>query len=220
MGNLAMPKPDVSSLSVGCLFSGMGGFASGLRLAGFDLAWASDVDPHASKTFRHRFPGVRHIERDVRALAVHTDALDRVDVLAGGFPCQSFSQAGNRTGFGDPRGSLFFEIIRILNEYSLQDRPRLLVLENVPHLLTGARGAWFDRIRRELRQAGYWFRTNSCWIVNVKDATDIPQDRERLFMVAASRAHFDFNPIEWPFLPPPPHSAKNRRHYRPHFKGP
>ena len=199
-----MTGSEASSLSAGCLFSGMGGFASGLRLAGFDLAWATDVDRHASETFRHRFPGVRFVERDVRQLAVHADALDQVDVIAGGFPCQSFSQAGSRTGFADPRGSLFFELIRILKEYSPQDRPRLLVLENVPHLLSGAEGAWFDRIRREIRQAGYWFRAKSCWAVNVKDATDIPQDRERLFMVAASRVHFEFNPIRWSNLPPPP----------------
>ena len=199
-----MTGPEASSLRAGCLFSGMGGFASGLRLAGFDLAWATDVDRHASKTFRHRFPGVRFVERDVRQLAVHADALDQVDVVAGGFPCQSFSQAGSRTGFADPRGSLFFELIRILKEYSPQDRPRLLVLENVPHLLSGAEGAWFDRIRREIRQAGYWFRAKSCWAVNVKDATDIPQNRERLFMVAASRVHFEFNPIRWSNLPPPP----------------
>ena len=78
----------------------------------------------------------------------------------------------------------------------------MVVLENVPHLLYGAEGTWFDEIRRALRRAGYWFRSESCWIVNVKDETDLPQDRERLFMVAASRYHFSHNPF--------PDSSSNR----------
>ncbi len=68
----------------------------------------------------------------------------------------------------------------------------------MPYLLYGAAGGWFDQIRRALRRAGYWFRDTSCWTVNVKDATGLPQDRERLFMVAASKAHFTHNPFSPP----------------------
>ena len=118
-----------------------------------------------------------------------------VDLLAAGFPCQSFSQAGDRRGFEDPRGRLFFEIPRILREFALEQQPKLVVLENVPYVLYGSEKAWFETIRRSLRRAGYWFREESCWTVNVKDATDLPQDRERLFMVAASREHFTYNPF-------------------------
>ena len=98
----------------------------------------------------------------------------------------------------DPRGKLFFEIPRLLTEFELDQRPPLIILENVPYLLYGAGRAWFDSIRRAIRRAGYWFREDSCWTVNVKDATSLPQDRERLFMVAASREHFTYNP----FTPP------------------
>ncbi len=174
----------------------MGGFASGLADSGFDISWANDSDPYACATFRHRFPGVPLFEKDVCDLSAADDSLSPVDLLAGGFPCQSFSQAGDRRGFDDPRGRLFFEIDRLLRE--LDDRahrPRLVVLENVPHLLYGAGGEWFDEVRRCLRKAGYWFRDESCWPVNVKNATDVPQDRERLFMVAASRDHFLRNPF-------------------------
>ena len=187
--------------TVGCLFSGMGGLASGFTSTGFAIEWASDVNAAASATFRHRFPKVRFIEKDVRDLSVESDGLKPVDVLAGGFPCQSFSQAGDRKGFDDPRGigKLFFEIPRLLHELEARyERPRLVVLENVRHLLYGADGEWFDVVRRALRRAGYWFRSDSCWIVNVKDATDIPQDRERLFLVAASRTHFTHNPFQPP----------------------
>ena len=182
--------------TAGCLFSGMGGFASGLADAGFEIRWANDSDPYACETFRHRFPGIPLFEKDVCDLSVEGDRLAAVDLLAGGFPCQSFSQAGDRRGFDDPRGTLFFEIDRLLRELSASvHRPRLVVLENVPHLLYGAAGEWFDEVRRRLRQAGYWFREESCWTVNVKDVTDVPQDRERLFMVAASREHFSRNPF-------------------------
>ena len=185
-------------ITVGCLFSGMGGFASGFVKAGCSIRWASDNDQFACGVFRYRLPGVPIIEKDVRSLSVQTDGLTAVDVVIAGFPCQSFSQAGNRLGFDDPRGKLFFEIPRLLGEFDPIQRPRLLVLENVPYLLHGSNKNWFDQIRRALRRAGYWFREESCWTVNVKDATDLPQDRERLFMVGASRQHFSHNPFTKP----------------------
>ena len=181
--------------TAGCLFSGMGGFASGLINAGFTVRWASDNDVSACAAFRHRLPEVPLVEKDVRDLSIQPDGLTKVDVLAAGFPCQSFSQAGSRLGFKDPRGQLFFEIPRLIAEFSPEKRPRLVILENVPHLLYGAERAWFDEVRRALRRIGYWFRGDSCWTVNVKDVTELPQDRERLFMVAASRQHFAYNPF-------------------------
>ena len=187
--------------TVGCLFSGMGGFATGLAKAGFEIRWASDNDVSACTAFRHSFPDVNLLEKDIRCLSVEADELATVDVLAAGFPCQSFSQAGERRGLEDPRGRLFFEIPRLLSEFEPARRPSLIVLENVPNLLYGAGKAWFDSIRRAIRRAGYWFREDSCWTVNVKDATSLPQDRERLFMVAASRKHFTYNPFTPPSIP-------------------
>lgn len=189
------PMRQTDELTAGCLFSGMGGFASGLAAAGFAIAWASDENEFACATFRHRFTKTPVIEKDVRELGVERDGLAAVDVLAAGFPCQSFSQAGDRQGFEDTRGEVFFEIPRLLTEWAPAERPKLLMLENVPHLLYGGDGWWFDQIRRSLRRAGYWFRRESCWLTNVKDWTDTPQDRERVFLVAASRAHFSYNPF-------------------------
>ena len=186
--------------TAGCLFSGMGGFASGLSAAGFDLRWANDNDPHAANTFRHRFPGVRFVPGDVQN--VQAEDLEPVDVLAGGFPCQSFSQAGDRKGFDDPRGKMFFEIPRLLKEWEPQARPKLLLLENVPYLLYGAEREWIAQVRRALLSAGYWFREHYCWTLNVRDTTGIPQDRERLFLVAASQDHFHYNPFQHVFPSP------------------
>ena len=191
-----------------CLFSGMGGFTSGLDATGFEIRWAVDNDHFACEAFRHRFPHVRMLEKDVCDVSVRGNQLAAVDVMTAGFPCQSFSQAGNRRGFSDPRGELFFEIPRLIAEYPESDKPALVVLENVPHLLYGASGSWFDSIRRSMRRAGYWFREHACWSVNVKDATVLPQDRERLFMVAASRACFSRNPFSPPLLPSPPGSSR------------
>ena len=168
-------------LTAGCLFSGMGGFASGLAGSGFGLSWAVDENARACAAFRHRLPGVRVLERDVRGLDAAEAGLEPVDLLAAGFPCQSFSQAGDRRGFEDRRGEVFFEIPRLLGEWAPRERPKLVVLENVDHILHGNDGWWFDQIRRELRRAGYWFRRESCWRVNVKDATDVPQNRPRVF---------------------------------------
>ena len=94
-------------VTAGCLFSGMGGFASRLARAGFAVRWASDNDEHACATFRYRFPGVPFVEKDVSELSVQADDLAPVQVLAAGFPCQSFSQAGGRQGFEDPEGHYF-----------------------------------------------------------------------------------------------------------------
>ena len=196
-------------LTAGCLFSGMGGFATGLSDAGFTIRWATDCDGFACATFRHRFPGVKVVETDIRRLSVEYDKLTPVDVIAAGFPCQSFSQAGSRRGFEDPRGRLIFEIPRLLSEFTPDNRPAFVLLENVPHLLHGADGAWFDEIRRTLRRIGYWFRVESCWTVNVADYTHLPQDRERLFMVAASRSRFRKNP----FMCPERDRTRTRRHY-------
>ncbi len=194
----ASSPAEAGAITAGCLFSGMGGFASGLVKAGFAIRWASDNDEFACATFQYRFPGVPVINKDVRELSVQADGLNEVDLLAAGFPCQSFSQAGGRLGFEDPRGALFFEIPRLIEEYPPEKRPSLILLENVPHILHGEKGAWFDQIRRALRRAGYWFREESCWTINVKEATNLPQDRERLFMVAASKRRFTYNPFSPP----------------------
>jgi len=194
--------PSVPGFSVGCLFAGMGGFASAFAESGFRVAWATDIDKTACATFAHRFPGVKPLERDIRDLHVDPDELTPVDVLTAGFPCQSFSPAGNKRGFDDERGESFFAIPRLLNEFGPETRPKLVVLENVPSILSGGELSWFDTIQRSTRKAGYWFRRTTCWRANVKDYTGIPQDRERVFLVGASKAHFRHNPFRPPSKSP------------------
>ena len=121
-------------LKAGALFSGIGGFCLGFQQHGIKTVWAVEKDPHAVVTYKKNVPDVRIIERNGEPAGIETvtvlgDQLEPVDILHAGFPCQSFSAAGDRKGFDDPRGQLFYEIIRILKEFG-DKRPSVLVLEN------------------------------------------------------------------------------------------
>lgn len=184
-------------MKAGALFSGIGGFCLGFEAAGIPTAWAVEFDSHAADTYAHNLPGPRLIRKDVRSVSVQGDSLEEVDVLHAGFPCQSFSQAGERAGFDDERGKLFFEIVRLLKEFG-DRRPKVLVLENAPFLRYGEGGAWFLRLQNEIRKAGYWFREENAAELNAFKLTDLPQQRVRLFMVALSTAHFSSGRFSFP----------------------
>jgi DNA (cytosine-5)-methyltransferase 1 len=184
-------------MKAGALFAGIGGFCAGFEQAGISTAWANEHNVHAAETYSSNFPNVRLIQKDVRDLSVKSDGLDPVDILHAGFPCQSFSQAGTRTGFDDERGRLFFDVIRILREFG-ELRPKVLVLENAPFLRHGDGGSWFLRLQNEIRKAGYWFREDSAAELNAFKLTDLPQNRNRLFMVALSTNHFNGGRFDFP----------------------
>ena len=184
-------------LRTGALFFGIGGFCAGFEAAGFKTLWANEHDSYACEVYRQNFPGTRLIEKDVRKLSVKKDKLLPVDVLHAGFPCQSFSQAGARSGFDDDRGKLFFEIIRIVKEFG-KNKPRVIVLENAPFLTMGEGGVWFLEIARQLQRAGYWFRDGNARVLDLFDLTAVPQKRARLFMVAWSSDHFASGRFNFP----------------------
>ena len=96
-------------MKVGSLFAGIGGIDLGFEQAGFDILWANEIDSDACKTYRRNFPDTYLIEGDIKHLDPRN--LPQVDVLAAGFPCQPFSVCGQKKGFDDARGNLFFEII-------------------------------------------------------------------------------------------------------------
>jgi DNA (cytosine-5)-methyltransferase 1 len=181
----------------GALFAGIGGFCLGFRDAGIPTAWAVENDAHASTTYRANFPNTRLISEDVTDVGVVSHRLEPVDILTAGFPCQSFSQAGTRQGFEDPRGELFFQVIRLIEEFGA-DRPKVLVLENAPFLQYGEGGTWFMRISNAIRKAGYWFKPESSRILDSFELTELPQQRQRLFMVALSTDFFRSARFEFP----------------------
>ena len=140
-------------MKCGALFAGIGGICTGFGNAGLPTTWAVEADPHASSTYAKNFPDTRLISRDIREVTVGGDNLEPVDILHAGFPCQSFSQAGAKMGFNDPRGRLFFEVIRLIGEFGA-NRPSVLVFENAPFLRYGEGGAWFLELQNAIRRAG------------------------------------------------------------------
>lgn len=141
----------------------------------FDCVYSNEWDKYANSVYR------RHYEKcddhDIRE--VDARRLPQFDLLAGGFPCQSFSIAGRRRGFADTRGTLFFEIARIAKE----KQPRLLLLENVKGLLSHEQGETFRVILASLDELGY----DCQWqVLNSKDF-GVPQNRERVFIIGHLR---------------------------------
>ncbi|MGB6985096.1 MAG: DNA (cytosine-5-)-methyltransferase, partial [Candidatus Aquilonibacter sp.] len=191
------PAAPGAGTTVACLFSAIGGFAHAFRSLGAEVLWANENDSFATKTFAKNLPDIKLIERDVRMLSVFRDRLQPVDILTAGFPCQPFSIAGEKRGLGDERGVLFLEIIRLIGEFG-KNRPRVLFLENVKHLRAHDKGRTFQRIQSEIQRAGYWFGPTNTLCMNTLDYSTIPQNRERLFMVALDAEAFPTGGFSFP----------------------
>ncbi len=183
--------------TVASLFAGIGGFCQAFKNADFEIKWANELDNFAATTYKENFPEVKLFKKSITDLSVAGDKLESTDILTAGFPCQSFSVAGTKKGFNDPRGKLFFEIVRLLNEFG-DERPKIIVLENVKNLLNHNNGKTFSRILNEIQAAGYWFKEENAAVLNTCEHTTIPQNRERLFMVAFSWECFDLNNFTFP----------------------
>lgn len=154
------------------LFSGIGGFELGLENSEYDFEniGFSEVDKYAKSIYLRHFPEHKDYGD---ATKINTEDLPQFDLLVGGFPCQAFSVAGKRRGFDDCRGTLFFEIARILKD----KRPRYFLLENVKGLLSHNKGETFQTILEVLSDLGYCV----AWeVLNSKDF--VPQNRERIFI--------------------------------------
>jgi DNA (cytosine-5)-methyltransferase 1 len=159
------------------LFAGIGGFHLALSRQGAKCTFVSEIDSDAQKTYfanHHISPKIMHgdiTKIDVNDIPAH-------DVLCAGFPCQPFSQAGFKKGFEDTRGTLFFDILRILEK----KRPKAYFLENVRGLLKHDEGKTFAVIEKKLKELGY-----SCqhFLVRASDY-GLPQHRPRLFIIGFS----------------------------------
>lgn len=157
------------------LFSGIGGFDLAAKRLGHEIVGACEIDKYARQVYAKHFPGVRIYED---ATKIKPEELPDFDIIVAGFPCQAFSIAAKRLGFEESRGTLFFEIARIVK----QKRPRLLLLENVKGLLSHDGGKTFAVILATLDELGYdaqWQVLNSKYFV--------PQNRERIFIIGHLR---------------------------------
>lgn len=163
------------------LFAGIGGFRLGMESAGHECIGFCEIDKFARKSYKaiHDTKGEVELHDITRVADESVRGIGSVDVICGGFPCQAFSIAGNRRGFEDTRGTLFFEIARFASIL----RPRYLFLENVKGLLNHDRGATFATILRTLDELGYDVEWQ---VLNSKDF-GVPQNRERVFIIGHLR---------------------------------
>ncbi|MBI9103762.1 MAG: DNA (cytosine-5-)-methyltransferase [Spirochaetales bacterium] len=177
-------------LTVGSMFAGIGGIDIGFEQAGFKVKWANEFNTKSCETFRNyeNFRDIKLFEKDVHDLK--TCEVESVDIITSGFPCQAFSVAGYRQGFDDEkgRGNLFFETARFINDL----KPKAYLLENVRNLAGHDNGKTLEVIKYNLvDKLGYSFIP---FILNSKDYGNIPQTRERIYIVGfRNEADIDYD---------------------------
>ena len=163
------------------LFAGIGGFRLGMESAGHKCIGFCEIDKFARASYKaiHDTKGEIELHDITRVTDESIRRIGRVDAICGGFPCQAFSIAGNRRGFEDTRGTLFFEIARFASIL----RPQYLFLENVRGLLNHENGITFETIISTLDELGYDVEWQ---VLNSKDF-GVPQNRERVFIIGHLR---------------------------------
>lgn len=205
MGSLlAILEASIEPMKYVSLFAGIGGFDLALNRLGHTCVFANEWDKYAAQIYDKNLSEIGFPERlwngnreswdngeyfareevpygiDTRDIrTVPTSEIPNHDLLVGGFPCQAFSIAGKRKGFADTRGTLFFEIARILTD----KRPRYFILENVKGLLSHDNGKTFSTILGVLTDIGYDYE----WQVLNSKNFGVPQNRERVFIVGHIR---------------------------------
>jgi DNA (cytosine-5)-methyltransferase 1 len=161
----------MTQLTFGSLFAGIGGIDLGFERAGMACKWQVEINPYAQKVLAKHWPNVRRHD-DVRTWP--QPDTERVDVIAGGFPCQDISYAGKGAGLTGERSGLFYEVARIVREMG----PRFVVLENVSALLTRGMGD----VLGTLASLGF----NAEWECLPAAAFGAPHGRDRVFVLACN----------------------------------
>ncbi|MGB5793879.1 DNA (cytosine-5-)-methyltransferase [Poseidonibacter sp.] len=167
------------------LFAGIGGFRTGFEKNACNCVFSSEIDEHAGEMYKANYneePFKDITKIDEKKIPNH-------DILLAGFPCQPFSIAGEKKGFNDTRGTLFFDIERILKE----KKPKVIVLENVKHFKSHDKGNTLKVVLNALKKLGY---TTSWQVLNAKDF-GVAQNRERTIIIGSLNGiKFDFNKLE------------------------
>lgn len=163
------------------LFAGIGGIRLGFEQHGGESVFSSEWDKYSQITYQANFNEIPYGD----ITQIHPDEVPSFDVLLGGFPCQPFSQAGLKKGFADTRGTLFFDVARIIYRH----RPRVVFLENVKRFKTHDKGNTFNVVKSVLEEMGYEVHAK---ILNARDF-GVPQNRERIYIVAfLGETNFEF----------------------------
>lgn len=166
------------------LFCGIGGIRIGMESQGFECVMSSDINTECQKTYEANFgelPLGDICNIDANDVPGH-------DILCAGFPCQPFSISGKQKGFEDTRGTLFFEICRIIKA----KKPKVVFLENVKHLIYHDNGRTLEVILSKLENLGY----HVSWKVLNGADFGVPQNRERIIIIGSSAGEFDFDKVK------------------------
>lgn len=168
------------------LFSGIGGLCEGVKLAGFNVVGAAELDKYSCESYRANFPEIPLYEGDVKNFLVEgsEDFYDQyekyvggdVDLVFGGPPCQGFSQIGPRDQF-DPRNELYLQVCRIAETL----KPKVILIENVPNMILMKKGLFKNRVIEALSRSGY---SNVALLKLCADQYGVPQSRNRVFFIA------------------------------------
>lgn len=180
INNLPRPKQNNGKLTCASFFCGGGGLDLGLHFAGYNVAYANDLESQLCGIIKHNFPLCHSEANDIASVSAEdvfkSIGTKKIDLIAGGPPCQAFSILGKRESFDDPRGQLVYEYARIIKEIE----PRAFIFENVPGLLTVNRGDdWKKLLEYFDKETGYHLHHK---ILNSADY-GIPQIRRRVFIV-------------------------------------
>jgi DNA (cytosine-5)-methyltransferase 1 len=166
------------------LFCGIGGIRLGMETVGFECVFSCDINSECRRTYNANFGEIP--QGDIKDIS-ENDVPD-FDILCAGFPCQPFSISGKQKGFADDRGTLFFEICRFIEKR----QPRVVFLENVKHLIHHDGGNTLETMLSKLRALGY---VPEWRLLNAADY-GVPQNRERVIIIASKRKVFDFSKIK------------------------
>jgi DNA (cytosine-5)-methyltransferase 1 len=169
---LNIQNKTLSSYTFIDLFAGIGGFHLAVSSFGANCVFASEWDKYAAKTYQQNF----NLKPFGDITKIDENDIPNHDILCGGFPCQAFSIAGKQKGFNDIRGTLFFDIARIINHH----HPKVIFLENVKNLAKHDEGKTLETISKKLEAFGYNVYTK---VLNASNY-GLPQNRERIYIVA------------------------------------
>lgn len=156
------------------LFAGMGGFRIALQNLGGKCVFSSEWDKNAQEVYKNNFGEIPY--GDITNPDIKNEIPQNFDVLCAGFPCQPFSKGGFQNGFEDTRGTLFFDICKILEKH----QPKFVFLENVANLVTHDKGNTYQVILRHLDELGYFFPKNP--LILSPDKFGIPVLRPRIYI--------------------------------------
>lgn len=166
------------------LFAGIGGFRYSFEKCGCKCVFSSEIDEACKKVYEENYG--EYPKGDITK--IDASEIPDFDILCAGFPCQPFSICGKKKGFEDTRGTLFFEICRIIKEKN----PKVILLENVKHLINHDGKNTFNTIIFTLEKLGY---NVSYKVLNSKDF-GVAQSRERIIIVGTRKGKFDFEKIK------------------------